>query len=139
MRRCACASSDITRRGHAIEVRINAEDPAHVPAVARHRRPRSLPGGPGVRFDTMLYPGYAVPPYYDSLLGKLIVWAEIAGRGAGAAAPCAGRVGDRRASTHAALHQRSAGDRSACGAVRYAVAGAAGSTTEPRARSEEMN
>ncbi|MGH7119088.1 MAG: hypothetical protein ACREFP_08895, partial [Acetobacteraceae bacterium] len=33
-----------------------------------------VPGGPGVRFDTMLYPGYAVPPFYDSLLGKLIVW-----------------------------------------------------------------
>ena len=35
-----------------------------------------VPGGPGVRFDSMLYPGYAVPPFYDSLLGKLIVWDE---------------------------------------------------------------
>ena len=33
-----------------------------------------VPGGPGVRFDSMLYPGYAIPPFYDSLLGKLIVW-----------------------------------------------------------------
>jgi acetyl-CoA carboxylase biotin carboxylase subunit len=35
-----------------------------------------VPGGLGVRFDTLLYPGYAIPPFYDSLLGKLIVWAE---------------------------------------------------------------
>jgi len=61
--------------GHAIEVRINAEDPARgfMPSpgtVAAF----AVPGGMGVRFDTMLYPGYAVPPFYDSLLGKLIVW-----------------------------------------------------------------
>ena len=35
-----------------------------------------VPGGPGVRFDSLLYPGYTVPPFYDSLLAKLIVWAE---------------------------------------------------------------
>jgi len=60
--------------GHAIEVRINAEDPAKnflpnpgtVSAL-------SIPGGDGVRFDSMLYAGYTVPPFYDSLLGKLIV------------------------------------------------------------------
>jgi acetyl-CoA carboxylase, biotin carboxylase subunit len=67
----------ITRRGHAIEVRINAEDPANnfmpFPGVVGALR---VPGGPGVRFDTMLYSGYAIPPFYDSLLGKLIVWAE---------------------------------------------------------------
>jgi acetyl-CoA carboxylase biotin carboxylase subunit len=64
-------------RGHAIEVRINAEDPAKgfapnpgtVTAL-------SVPGGNGVRFDSMLYPGYTVPPFYDSLLGKLIVHDE---------------------------------------------------------------
>ncbi|MCA6123827.1 acetyl-CoA carboxylase biotin carboxylase subunit [Bradyrhizobium sp. WSM 1704] len=60
--------------GHSIEVRINAEDPA------RNFLPNpgtvsalSLPGGDGVRFDSMLYQGYTVPPFYDSLLGKLIV------------------------------------------------------------------
>jgi acetyl-CoA carboxylase biotin carboxylase subunit len=60
--------------GHAIEVRINAEDPAKgflpnpgtVSAL-------SIPAGDGVRFDSMLYAGYTVPPFYDSLLGKLIV------------------------------------------------------------------
>jgi acetyl-CoA carboxylase biotin carboxylase subunit len=66
---------DITLRGHAIECRINAEDPARgflpAPGVVRAL---SIPGGPGVRFDSMLYPGYVVPPFYDSLLGKLIAW-----------------------------------------------------------------
>ena len=68
---------EIVLRGHAIEVRINAEDPA------RNFQPGpgtvaalSVPGGAGVRFDTMLYQGYTVPPFYDSLLGKLIVWDE---------------------------------------------------------------
>src|SRR5712664_1917026 len=63
--------------GHSIEVRINAEDPAKgfmpnpgtVTAL-------SVPGGNGVRFDSMLYAGYTVPPFYDSLLGKLIVHDE---------------------------------------------------------------
>ncbi len=67
--------SDIAPRGHAIEVRINAEDPARDfrPAPGTVAR-LDVPGGFGVRFDTMLYPGYTVPPFYDSLLGKLIVW-----------------------------------------------------------------
>jgi acetyl-CoA carboxylase biotin carboxylase subunit len=68
---------EIALKGHAIEVRINAEDPAKnflpFPGTVTTLR---VPGGPGVRFDTLLYPGYAIPPFYDSLLGKLIVWAE---------------------------------------------------------------
>jgi len=69
------AQGDIARRGHAIEVRINAEDPSRgfLPAPGRIDG-LTVPGGMGVRFDTMLYPGYQVPPFYDSLLGKLIVW-----------------------------------------------------------------
>jgi acetyl-CoA carboxylase, biotin carboxylase subunit len=65
--------SDIVIRGHAIEVRINAEDPANrfMPSPGRVVRFRA-PQGEGVRFDTMLYEGYVVPPFYDSLLGKLI-------------------------------------------------------------------
>jgi len=66
--------SEIAIRGHAIEVRINAEDPAKefAPSPGRVTRLRT-PEGEGVRFDTMLYEGYVVPPFYDSLLGKLIV------------------------------------------------------------------
>jgi acetyl-CoA carboxylase, biotin carboxylase subunit len=61
--------------GHAIEFRINAEDPRHdfAPRAGTVTRLR-LPGGPGVRVDTHLYEGYPVPPYYDSLLAKIIVW-----------------------------------------------------------------
>ncbi len=69
--------SDVSVRGHAIEVRLNAEDPAKdfapFPGEVGELR---IPGGPGVRFDSMLYQGYKVPPFYDSLLAKLIVHAE---------------------------------------------------------------
>lgn len=63
--------------GHAIECRINAEDPARgfMPAPGRIET-LVVPQGEGIRFDTMLYEGYTIPPFYDSLLGKLIVWAE---------------------------------------------------------------
>ncbi|MDB6180442.1 acetyl-CoA carboxylase biotin carboxylase subunit [Paracoccus fistulariae] len=71
------SQDDITVSGHAIEVRINAEDPSNnfmpFPGVVGDMR---LPGGPGVRFDHMLYQGYQIPPFYDSLLGKLIVHAD---------------------------------------------------------------
>ncbi|MCS3781069.1 acetyl-CoA carboxylase biotin carboxylase subunit [Tsukamurella ocularis] len=68
---------DIVRRGHAIEVRINAEDPAQGfrPAPGTVETV-SWAQGPGVRVDSMAYSGYRIPPFYDSLIGKLIVWAE---------------------------------------------------------------
>jgi acetyl-CoA carboxylase biotin carboxylase subunit len=62
--------------GHAIECRINAEDPDRDFRPSPGRITNYIPpGGPGVRVDTHLYPGYAVPSAYDSLLAKLIVWA----------------------------------------------------------------
>ena len=67
----------IVKRGHAIEFRINAEDPAHNfrphPGVVSVFNP---PGGFGVRSDSHVFSGYRVPSMYDSLLGKLIVWGE---------------------------------------------------------------
>jgi len=69
------SQADVTFRGHAIEFRINAEDAAHDFRSHTGRVERFYaPGGPGVRMDSHLYAGYEVPPYYDSLLGKLIVW-----------------------------------------------------------------
>jgi acetyl-CoA carboxylase, biotin carboxylase subunit len=64
-------------RGHAIEFRINAEDPAQdfrpAPGLVSRFRP---PLGPGVRIDTHVEEGYAIPPFYDSLIAKVIVWGE---------------------------------------------------------------
>ncbi|XUM19898.1 acetyl-CoA carboxylase biotin carboxylase subunit [Bradyrhizobium oligotrophicum S58] len=68
---------DIRIQGHAIECRINAEDPykSFMPAPGTIER-LAVPDGEGIRFDTLLFEGYAVPPFYDSLLGKLIVRGE---------------------------------------------------------------
>jgi acetyl-CoA carboxylase biotin carboxylase subunit len=64
-------------RGHAIECRVNAEDPKKDfrpnPGTITTFHP---PGGPGVRVDTHVYSGYTIPPYYDSLIAKLIVHAR---------------------------------------------------------------
>jgi acetyl-CoA carboxylase, biotin carboxylase subunit len=65
---------DIELRGHAIECRINAEDPyTFVPSPGRLTT-FHMPGGPGVRIDTHAYAGYMVPPHYDSMIGKLITY-----------------------------------------------------------------
>jgi len=68
---------DIRLRGHAIECRINAEDPEHNFRPHPGRIIGYLPpGGPGVRMDSHVYTDYDIPPYYDSLIGKIIVWAD---------------------------------------------------------------
>jgi acetyl-CoA carboxylase biotin carboxylase subunit len=63
----------IRPEGHAIEFRINAEDPETFAPSPGRIEDLALPGGPGVRMDTHIYSGYSVPPYYDSLVAKLLV------------------------------------------------------------------
>ncbi|MDX1977426.1 MAG: acetyl-CoA carboxylase biotin carboxylase subunit [Pseudanabaenaceae cyanobacterium bins.68] len=70
------AQKDVVLRGHAIECRINAEDPRYGFRPSPGRISAYLPpGGPGVRMDSHIYTDYEIPPHYDSLIGKLIVWA----------------------------------------------------------------
>ena len=68
---------EVKFQGHAIECRINAEDPEHNFRPQPGRISAYLPpGGPGVRMDSHVYTDYEIPPYYDSLIGKLIVWGK---------------------------------------------------------------
>ncbi len=66
------SQSEVQLRGHAIECRINAEDPVHFTPSPGKINSFHAPGGPGVRMDTHMYNGYVVPPNYDSMVGKLI-------------------------------------------------------------------
>jgi acetyl-CoA carboxylase biotin carboxylase subunit len=75
--RLSIRQEEVVIRGHAIEFRINAEDPGDNFAPQTGTIDELvIPGGPGIRVDTHLYAGYEVPPYYDSLLAKLIAWGE---------------------------------------------------------------
>ncbi|MCF6280662.1 MAG: acetyl-CoA carboxylase biotin carboxylase subunit [Candidatus Polarisedimenticolaceae bacterium] len=67
---------EIKLRGHAIECRINAEDPENFFPCPGLIKQFHMPGGPGVRVDTHIYNGYTVPPFYDSMIGKLITHGE---------------------------------------------------------------
>ena len=74
--RLSVSQDQVVFHGHAIECRINAEDPRTFtpsPGTITDFHP---PGGPGVRFDSGVYDGYAIPPYYDSMIGKLIVFGD---------------------------------------------------------------
>ena len=74
--RLGYSQKQVQLNGHTIECRINAEDPEHNFRPSPGRISGYLPpGGPGVRMDSHVYTDYEIPPYYDSLIGKLIVWA----------------------------------------------------------------
>ena len=70
------AQSDVEIRGHAIECRINAEDPKGFVPSPGPIKLWHAPGGPGIRVDSHIYSGYNVPPYYDSMIGKVIAHGE---------------------------------------------------------------
>ncbi|MGI9462841.1 MAG: acetyl-CoA carboxylase biotin carboxylase subunit, partial [Aestuariivirgaceae bacterium] len=70
------AQDDISFAGHAIECRINAEDPETFTPSPGRVEAVHVPGGLGVRIDSAIYAGYSIPPYYDSLIGKLIVFGK---------------------------------------------------------------
>ena len=73
----SCKQEDIQLRGHAIECRINAEDSTHNFRPSPGKITGWLPpGGPGVRIDSHVYTGYDIPPFYDSLIGKVIAWGK---------------------------------------------------------------
>lgn len=67
---------DVQMRGHAIECRINAEDPVNFMPSPGVIEQFHMPGGPGIRVETHIYNGYRVPPYYDSMIGKLVAHGE---------------------------------------------------------------
>jgi acetyl-CoA carboxylase, biotin carboxylase subunit len=67
---------DIVLRGHAIECRINAEDPGNFMPSPGTVNQFHCPGGPGIRVDSHLYNGYTVPPHYDSMIGKIIAFGD---------------------------------------------------------------
>jgi acetyl-CoA carboxylase biotin carboxylase subunit len=99
--------ADVRSKGHAIEVRINAEDATHDfrpspgAVTALH-----VPGGMGTRFDSLLYAGYVVSPFYDSLLGKLIVWDENRAMALRRLGRALGELKVEGISTTAPLHRR---------------------------------
>jgi acetyl-CoA carboxylase biotin carboxylase subunit len=97
-------------RGHAIEVRINAEDPVTFAPSPGRITALHLPGGLGVRIDTHVYDQYVVPPYYDSLLAKLIVFADTRAAAVARLRRCLDEFVIEGISTNISLHRRIVND-----------------------------
>jgi acetyl-CoA carboxylase biotin carboxylase subunit len=97
---------DVQHRGVALECRINAEDPANDfrPCPGRIEK-MFVPGGFGVRFDSHAHPGYVVPPYYDSMIGKLIVHQPTRGDAIGCMLRALGELRIEGIKTTAAIHR----------------------------------
>jgi acetyl-CoA carboxylase biotin carboxylase subunit len=93
-------------RGHAIEVRINAEDPVTFAPSPGRITALHLPGGLGVRIDSHVYDQYVVPPYYDSLLAKLIVHADTRPAAVARLRRCLDEIVIEGIATNVSLHRR---------------------------------
>ena len=102
-RQLPCTQDDVQLRGHAIECRINAEDPKTFTPSPGPIKLWHAPGGPGIRVDSHIYTGYNVPPHYDSLIAKIISYGDTREDGDRAHAQCAGRDRRRR---HQDEHRR---------------------------------
>jgi len=98
---------DISARGHAVECRITAEDHTNsFLASGGLITSLRIPGGPGVRVDTHLYQGYLVPPFYDALLAKLVVWGPTRAEAIARAARALGEFEIEGVKTTIPLHQQ---------------------------------
>ncbi|MDN5850048.1 MAG: acetyl-CoA carboxylase biotin carboxylase subunit [Nitrococcus sp.] len=96
---------DVRIRGHAVECRINAENArTFIPSPGRITQFHA-PGGPGVRVDSHMYTGYVVPPYYDSMIGKIITWGEDRASAIGRMRTALSEIVVDGIETNVALHQ----------------------------------
>jgi acetyl-CoA carboxylase biotin carboxylase subunit len=100
---------DVKLNGHAIEVRINAEDENFKPRAGLIER-LFVPGGRHVRWDSHIYAGYRVPPTYDSMIAKLIVWGETREQATERMKRALGELVIEGIPTSAALHKRILGN-----------------------------
>ena len=98
--------ADIRLHGHAIECRINAEDPTSFLPSPGKITFYHAPGGPGIRVDSHMYSGYTVPPYYDSLLGKLISYGNTRDEAIGRMRNALAEIVVDGIKTNVPLHQR---------------------------------
>ncbi|MBA2648373.1 MAG: acetyl-CoA carboxylase biotin carboxylase subunit [Legionella sp.] len=102
---------DITLRGHAIECRINAEDPKTFLPSPGTIKLLHQPGGPGIRFDSHIYSSYTVPPHYDSMIGKLISYGETRSEAIGRMRNALDEIIIDGIKTNIELHQRILADK----------------------------
>ena len=100
------SQSDVILSGHAIECRINAEDPEKFIPQPGTVEAFHAPGGPGIRVDSHIYDGYRIPPNYDSMIGKMIAHAETRDAAIARLRVALDEMVLRGVVTNTALHQR---------------------------------
>ena len=100
------SQSDIVLRGHAVECRINAEDPEKFLPRPGQVEAFHAPGGPGIRVDSHVYDGYSIPPNYDSMIGKLVAYGETRSAAIARMRVALDEMVLRGVVTNIALHQR---------------------------------